>query len=133
MIGELTKGVGQILVDGGIPGVIYGKTTSLTTDEMVALTPYLLEDDRSSGRSRVAISIRLRVPVVGGGDPLIEREEDIFGLLAYLENVVIGGVFVSMVEWWTSQPFGSDSKGRPESAVTYHFTCVRDSRVAQLS
>lgn len=133
-IKDLTDGVRALLTDAGITGVTIGQTTLGTApDRLVALTPYLLEYDRSSGVCRVGMSIRFRVPASGGADALTDLQAAAFDVLADLSDTDLGGVNVARVEWWSDAPFGLDSKNRPEAVATYHITCPRQSRVVVLA
>lgn len=133
-IKDLTDGVRALLGDAGITGVTIGPTTLGTAPErLVALTPYLLEYDRSSGICRVGMSIRFRVPATGGVGELTDLQAAVFDVLADLEDRQLGGVNVGRIEWWSDAPFGLDSKNRPEAVTTYHIICPRQSRVVVLA
>lgn len=136
---QLLTGFAEYLEDAGVDGVTMAHTPAAAPDRWVGLATNRLESDRATGRELWELSVRIRVPR-DDADPtyvdstaLRNLKSQVDAALAPIESTTIGGVPVSMVEWWTEQPFSTDARGRPEVVVAYHVTCTDPARVAALA
>ncbi|MEU5608454.1 minor capsid protein [Streptomyces sparsogenes] len=120
------EGIGTWKANGAYTASEVGITVTAvpdTPDQIIALTPYAVED--SSGTTDVITGVQLRFRA--GPDPrvVIDREDTVYELLHMREHTEIGGIHVALM-WRQSLAFiGADDRGRQELTANYYLRAVR--------
>lgn len=122
--GRYTNGTGALLA-GITEPVIVRTSVPSAPDRVITLTPYGVADDIDQADSVQGLQVRTR----GTKDPRVVEDIDdaVFDALHSLSDVVIGGVFVLLIERRSTTSLGVDANGREERSSNYYLTLTRPS------
>ncbi|WP_307821874.1 minor capsid protein [Streptomyces coffeae] len=131
----LVEGLAQLLAADGIGtwhanGAYTAAEVGITVtavpdapDQIIAITPYSVDD--SSGTTDVVQGIQIRFRA--GPDPrvLLEREDAVYELLHMREHTTLGGIHVALMWRQSLAWIGADDRGRQELTANYYLRPVR--------
>jgi hypothetical protein len=121
----LTLGLRDLILEAGAATVVIGPMQLAKVDNVVAITPYPIEDNSETGEIITAVQVRIRSSVSSGTKPVLDLQEDIWNAICMPESLEFNDITVIMAWRQMSAPLGLDPQGRPEVADTYYLRSDR--------
>ncbi|MFC8583288.1 minor capsid protein [Streptomyces sp. NPDC057217] len=134
---DLLDGYARLLAEAGVGiyrenGIYTATETGITItavpdtpDRILCLTPY--DVDSTSGGTDMVEGLQVRIRTGTDPRPVLDLEDQVFGLLHMREHTTVGGVHVAL-SWRQSWSWiGADARRRQELTANYYLRVSRTS------
>ena len=121
---SLLSGLRAILNNAVSYDVVIGHLTDKQS-KVVGLVPYPVQSDAFTGTSIDAVQVLIRGAPNEGLQDSLEVQDQIYNIIAYLENTSIGGVPITLAWRQISAPPRPDGSGRAEIRDSYYLRTDR--------